>query len=126
MRTAPENAIFTQNFAMSVTPVTKAGYYTIQTVLLPTAFINIDLTDEHKLCLLLDTTMNNNGHFYGAWPQAKSKAQCAIQKMQEKCIHTQCTIKKVSGHTTAKPRKNLHTASLVNKPKVQTDILQTQ
>ena len=71
---------------------------------------------------------NNNGHFYGIWPLAKSKAQCAMQKMQEKhkvYKHKQCTNKKVSGHTTAKPRKNLHTAILVNKPKVQIDILQT-
>ena len=33
-------------------------------------------------------TNNNNGHFYGAWSLARSRAQCAVQKAAEKCINT--------------------------------------
>ena len=31
---------------------------------------------------------NNNGHFNGAWSLARSRAQCAVQKVAEKCINT--------------------------------------
>ena len=31
---------------------------------------------------------NNNGHFYGAWSLARSRAQCAVQKAAEKCTNT--------------------------------------
>ena len=45
---------------------------------------------------------NNNGHFYGAWSLARSRAQCAVQKNAEKFINTyNGQNKKVSGHTTA-------------------------
>ena len=52
-------------------------------------------------------TNNYNGHFYGAWSLARSRAQCAVQKAAEKYINTyNGQNKKVSGQ----PRKNLHTA----------------
>ena len=35
-----------------------------------------------------DNNNNNNGHFYGAWSLARSRAQCAVQKAAEKCINT--------------------------------------
>ena len=53
---------------------------------------------------------NNNGHFYGAWSLARSRAQCAVQKAAEKkCINTyngqdlkiKIKNKKVSGYTPA-------------------------
>ena len=46
------------------------------------------------------------------------KSNLAPYKKRQKCINTYNGLnKKVSGHTTAKPRKNLHTAISVNKPK---------
>ena len=66
-----------------------------------------------------ETSNNNNGHFYGAWSLARSRAQCTVQKEAEKCINTyNGQNKKVSGHTTTQPCKNLHTAISVNKPKL--------
>ena len=65
---------------------------------------------------------NNTGHFYGAWSPARAWAQCAIPKEAEKCINTykgqNKKMSKVSGHMTANPHKNLHTAISVNKPKL--------
>ena len=50
---------------------------------------------------------------------ARSRAHCAVQNEAEKYINTyNGQNKKVSGHTTAKPRKNLHTAISVNKLKL--------
>ena len=40
---------------------------------------------------------NNNGHFYGTWSLARSRAQCAIQKAAEKCINI------YSGHVRLDP-----------------------
>ena len=61
---------------------------------------------------------NNNGHFYGAWSLARSRAQGAVQKAAEKCINTyNGQNKKGFGPYDRQPRKNLHTAILVNKPK---------
>ena len=62
---------------------------------------------------------NNNGHFYGAWSLARSRAQCAVQKAAEKCINTyNGQNKKGLGPQDRQPRKNLHTAISVNKPKL--------
>ena len=58
--------------------------------------------------------INNNGHFYGAWSLARSRAQCAVQK----CINTyNGQNKKGFRPYDRQPRKNLHTAISVNKPK---------
>ena len=66
-----------------------------------------------------EASNNNNGHFYGTWSFARSRAQCTTQKEAEKCINTyNGQNKKVSGHMTTKPCKNLHTAISVNKPKL--------
>ena len=62
---------------------------------------------------------NNNGHFYGAWSLARSRTQCAVQKAAEKCINTyNGQNKKGFGPYDRQPRKNLHTAISVNKPKL--------
>ena len=39
-------------------------------------------------CVSTQWRCNNNGHFYGAWSLARSRAQCAVQKAAEKCIKT--------------------------------------
>ena len=77
---------------------------------------------HRKLCTVSCSWLalnNNNGHFYGAWSLARSRAQCAVQKAAEKCLNT------YSGHNKkgfrpydCQPRKNLHTAISVNKPKL--------
>ena len=62
---------------------------------------------------------NNNGHFYGAWSLARSRAECAVQKAAEKCINTyNRQNKKGFGPYDRQPRKKLHTAISVNKPKL--------
>ena len=67
----------------------------------------------------LSRVNNNNGHFYGAWSLARSRAQCAVQKAAEKCINTyNGQIKKGFRPYDRQPRKNLHTAISVNKPKL--------
>ena len=83
---------------------------------------------------------NNTGHFYGAWSLARSRAQCAVQKAAEKCINTyNGQNEKGFRPYDRQPRKTLHTAISVNKPKlsvtklwfehtcmIQVDILQLQ
>ena len=74
--------------------------------------------------LLVDVTLlcnNNNGHFYGAWSLARSRAHCAVQKAAEKCINTyngQGIKNKSFGLYARQPRKNLHTGISVNKPEL--------
>ena len=71
----------------------------------------------------LEPSVNNNsGHFYGAWSVARSWAQCAIQKDAEKCINTYNRERKRKKSSfrpyDCQPCKSLHTAILVNKPKL--------
>ena len=67
----------------------------------------------------LPVNNNNNGHFYGAWSLARSRAQCAVQKAAENCINTyNGQNKKGFRPYDRQPRKNLHTAVSVNKPKL--------
>ena len=78
--------------------------------LLPTTAINF-------LCHRFNN--NNNGHFCGALSIGRSRAQCAIQKAAEKCINIyNGQNKKGFGPYDCQPRKNLHTAISVNKPKL--------
>ena len=77
---------------------------------------------ENSTVYLTATNSNNNndnGHFYGTWSLARSRAQCAVQKAAEKCINTyNGQNKKGFGPYDHQPRKNLHTAISVNKPKL--------
>ena len=59
---------------------------------------------------------NNNGHLYGAWSLARSRAQCAVQKAAEKCMNTyNGQNKKGFRPYNCQARKNLHPAISVNK-----------
>ena len=77
---------------------------------------------HRKLCTVSCSWLalnNNNGHFYGAWSLARSRAQCAIQTAAEKCINTyNGQNKKGFRPYDHQPCKNLHTAISVNKPKL--------
>ena len=96
--------------------VSLSFFFFFSPTLFPSLFLSAPLP---HFSLSLSVCNNINGHFYGAWSLVKSKAQYAIQKEAEKCINTyNGQNRKVSEHTTAKPRKNLHTAMLVYKPKL--------
>ena len=75
--------------------------------------------DEPAVAQRANNNNNDNGHFYGTWSLARSRAQCAVQKAADKCINTyNGQNRKGFGPYDRQPRKNLHTAISGNKPKL--------
>ena len=68
---------------------THARTHTHAHVQVQSCCYSIWITPHILIILRLQELLNNNnGHFYGAWSLARSRAQCAVQKAAEKCINT--------------------------------------